>query len=43
MVASGRIKMFKVRSRGFRNKERFSNAIYFYFDGLDLYPESAAI
>ena len=40
---NSRIKMLKVRSRGFRNKERFSNAIYFHFGGLDLYPESAAI
>jgi transposase len=26
---NSRIKMIKVRSRGFRNKERFANAIYF--------------
>lgn len=26
-------------ARGFRNKERFKNAIYFYLGGLDLYPE----
>jgi len=32
-------KMIKVRSRGFRNKERFANAIYFHLGGLDLYPE----
>jgi len=31
--------MIKVRSRGFRNKERFANAIYFHLGGLDLYPE----
>ena len=36
---NSRIKMLKVRSRGFRNKERFANAIYFHFGGLDLYPE----
>ena len=30
-------KMIKVRSRGFRNKERFAN--YFHLGGLDLYPE----
>ena len=36
---NSRIKMIKVRSRGFRNKERFANAIYFHFGGLDLYPE----
>jgi transposase len=36
---NSRIKMIKVRSRGFRNKERFTNAIYFHFGGLDLYPD----
>lgn len=36
---NGRIKLVKVRSRGFRNKERFRNAIYFHLGGLDLYPE----
>ena len=36
---NSRIKMVKVRSRGFRNKERFRNAIYFHLGGLDLYPE----
>ncbi|WP_294046794.1 hypothetical protein, partial [Thiolapillus sp.] len=25
--------MIKVRSRGFRNKERFANAIYFHLGG----------
>jgi transposase len=30
--------MIKVRSRGFRNKARFRNAIYFHLGGLDLYP-----
>jgi len=34
-----RIKMIKVRSRGFRNKARFANAIYFHPGGRDLYPE----
>lgn len=38
---NSRIKMIKVRSRGFRNKERFANAIYFHLGGLDLYPEKA--
>jgi len=32
------IKMIKVRSRGFRNKQRFRNAIYFHPRRLDLYP-----
>lgn len=35
---NSRIKMIKVRSRGFRNKQRFRNAIYFHLGGLDLYP-----
>lgn len=35
---NSRIKMIKVRSRGFRNKERFRTAIYFHLGGLDLYP-----
>ena len=34
---NSRIKMVKIRSRGFRNKERFRNAIYFHLGGLDLY------
>ncbi len=32
------IKAIKVRARGFRNLQRFANAIYFYLGGLDLYP-----
>lgn len=36
---NSRIKMIKVRSRDFRNKERFRASIYFYLGGLDLYPE----
>ncbi len=39
---NSRIKMIKVRSRGFRNKERFANAIYFHLGGLELYPEGVA-
>lgn len=35
---NGRIKLIKIRSRGFRNKERFRNAIYFHLGDLDLYP-----
>jgi transposase len=35
---NARIKLIKVRSRGFRNKQRFRNAIYFHLGGLDLYP-----
>lgn len=36
---NSRIKMIKIRSRGFRNKARYRNAIYFHLGGLDLYPE----
>lgn len=35
---NSRIRMIKIRSRGFRNKQRFANAIYFHLGGLDLYP-----
>ncbi|MBT8419903.1 MAG: ISL3 family transposase [Gammaproteobacteria bacterium] len=35
---NSRIKMIKVRSRGFRNKQRFATAIYFHLGGLNLYP-----
>jgi transposase len=31
--------MIKIRSRGFRNKSRYKNAIYFHLGGLNLYPE----
>ena len=36
---NSRIKMIKIRARGFRNKARYRNAIYFHLGGLDLYPE----
>jgi transposase len=36
---NSKIKTVKMRCRGFRNKERFQNAIYFHLGGLDLYPE----
>ncbi len=36
---NSRIQMIKIRSRGFRNKERFRNAIYFHLGGLNLYPK----
>jgi len=36
---NSRIQGLKVRSRGFRNKVRYIQAIYFHFGGLDLYPE----
>jgi len=36
---NSRIQGLKVRSRGFRNKNRYIQAICFHFGGLDLYPE----
>ncbi len=36
------IQGLKRAARGFRNRERFRNAIYFHLGGLDLYPESFA-
>jgi transposase len=36
---NSRIKMLKVRSCCFRNKERLRNAFYFYLGWLDLYPD----
>lgn len=39
---NSRIQMVKMRSRGFRNKERFKRAIYFYLGGLNLYPAGIA-
>ena len=36
---NSRIKTVNVRSRGFRNRERFANAILFHLGGLDLYPD----
>jgi len=36
---NSRIKTLKSRARGFRNRKRFRNAIYFHLGGLQLYPE----
>jgi len=36
---NSRIKTIKVRARGFRNKGRFVDAIYFHLGGLDPSPE----
>jgi transposase len=36
---NSKIQQVKKRARGFRNRDRFRNAIYFYCGGLDLYPE----
>ncbi len=38
---NSRIKIIKVRCRGFQNTKRLANAIYFYLGGLDLYPEGS--
>ncbi len=40
---NSRIKTLKSRARGFRNKERFRNAIYFHLGGLQLYPEGIRV
>lgn len=39
---NSRIKTVKTRARGFRNKQRFRNAIYFHLGGLQLYPDGIA-
>lgn len=38
---NAKIQWIKYTARGFRNRERFRNAIYFHLGGLDLYPEGA--
>ena len=35
---NAKIQRLKSRACGFRNRERFRNAIYFHLGGLDLYP-----
>ena len=35
---NAKIQWIKYTARGFRNRERFRNAIYFHLGGLDLYP-----
>ncbi len=37
---NSRIQRIKHRACGFRNRDRFRNAIYFHLGGLDLYPAS---
>lgn len=37
------IQRIKRNACGFRNRDRFRNAIYFHFGGLDLYPLSFSI
>ena len=35
---NAKIQWLKYTARGFRNRERLRNAIYFHLGGLDLYP-----
>src|SRR5690606_13960656 len=35
------IQRIKYNARGYRNRKRFINAIYFHLGGLDLYPDAA--
>lgn len=37
---NSRIQWIKYTSRGFRNRDRFRNAIYFHLGGLDMAPEA---
>jgi len=37
---NAKIQWIKRTACGFRNRERFKNAIYFHIGGLDLYPDS---
>lgn len=37
---NGHIKLIKLRSRGFRNKARFRNTIYFHLGDLNLNPDA---
>ena len=39
---NAKIQRIKRLACGFRNRERFRNAIYFHCGGLDLYPASLA-
>ena len=36
------IRWVKYRARGYRNRQRFRDAIYFHFGGLDVYPQGVA-
>ena len=38
---NSRIQKVKARSHGFRNRERFRNAIYFHLGALGLYPATS--
>ena len=38
---NSKIQWLKRRAHGYRNRERFRDAIYFHLGGLDLYPDPA--
>lgn len=38
---NSRVQALKRRANGYRNRERFRNAIYFHLGGLDLYPRTS--
>ena len=40
---NSRIQRIQQRACGFRNRNRFRNAIYFHLGGLDLSPSGAAV
>jgi len=40
---NAKIQKIKARACGFRNRDRFRNAIYFHFGGLNLYPTSIEV
>ncbi|KAA3639806.1 MAG: ISL3 family transposase [Armatimonadetes bacterium] len=40
---NSRIQWLKKMACGFRNRERFRNAIYFHLGGLDLYPDACSL
>ena len=39
---NAKIQWIKRQACGYRNRERFRNAIYFHLGGLDLYPDALA-
>ena len=41
-ATNAKIQWIKRLACGYRNRERFRNAIYFHLGGLDLYPDSLA-
>ncbi len=41
-ATNAKIQWIKRLACGYRNRERFRNAIYFHLGGLDLYPDALA-